>query len=167
MPDLDVDRARKVGVSVPPVSKADYLEASQQLQPGFVATVDGTDPSLGWTSQHLDPERDGGAVSFVDPGDTLPGQVYLPSQLPDPQAAIQAGLTPVKVPEHLITENENHIQGPEPSEIVAMEYRNKLRQAVVDYRSDGDDVPDTAKNATPVAAGSSNVISDAATKAGF
>lgn len=142
MPDqtVDVDEARTVGVAVPPASKDEYLEASNQLQPGFVATVDATDPSIGWTSQHMVGDREMGdgeeaeVRGFVEPGDNLPGQVYLPSQLPDPQAAIQAGLAPVKIPEHLITEDENHIQGLEMSERLGLGIRDELREAVVRHR---------------------------------
>lgn len=148
MTDLDVDSARKAGVAVPPASASEYAEAADQLQPGFVATVDGTDPSIGWTVQHRNADRvladspDGKAKpagknavkEFTEPGDTLPGQVYTPDQLPDPQAAIQAGMAPVKIPEHLITENPNHIQGPEPWERLILEAREKLRRGVVRHR---------------------------------
>lgn len=162
MPDqsVDVDEARTVGVAVPPSSKADYLEAASQLQPGYVATVDGTDPSIGWTSQHLNGERemagDGEAkvTAFVEPGDSLPGQVYLPSQLPDPQAAITAGMAPVKVPEHLITEDEDHIQGPEPLERLGLELRDRLRARVVRHRkgvADPDSIEDDAPAEEPSA----------------
>lgn len=146
MPDLDVDEARKVGVAVPPASKSDYIESAAQLQRGYVATVDGSDPSIGWTVQQLDPDRklDGeekaDSIAFVAPGDDLPGQVYLPHQLPDPQAAIDAGMAPVKIPAHLITENPDHIQGPEPSERATFDYRDAVRRGIVAHRAnDGDD----------------------------
>lgn len=140
MADLDVDGARKAGVAVPPASKSEYAEASNQLQPGFVATVDGTDPSLGWTVQHRMPEREGlsgedaAPKEYTEPGDTLPGQVYTPDQLPDPQAAIQAGMAPQKIPAHLITENADHIQGPEPLERLVLKERDRLRRAVLRHR---------------------------------
>jgi hypothetical protein len=134
MADLDVDRARSVGVAVPPASKDDYLEASTKLARGFTSTIDGTDPSIGWTVQSEDP--------YVDPYDTLPGQVYLPSQLPDPQIAIDNGMAPVKVPDYLITEDIDHIQGPEPSERVTFDYRDKLRAKVVDHLSGEDSAED-------------------------
>lgn len=141
MPELDVETARKNGVAVPPDSKSDYLEAAAELQPGYVATIDGTDPSIGWTSQHLDGDRvvpDGDdkpeIKAFVPPGDDLPGQVFLPEQLPDPKAALAAGMTPVKIPAHLITENPDHIQGPEPSERATFKYRDGIRAGVTAHR---------------------------------
>lgn len=172
MTDLDVDGARKAGVAVPPASASEYAEASDQLQPGFVATVDGTDPSLGWTVQHRDADRvlaDGpdakakpagknAVKEFTEPGDTLPGQVYTPDQLPDPQAAIQAGMAPVKIPAHLITDNPNHIQGPEPMERLVLAAREKLRHGVLRHRS-GDayagisEDDETADDAESVGAG--------------
>lgn len=157
MPDLDVDSARKQGVAVPPASKNAYLEESRELAPGFIATVDGDEPSLGWTVQHRAGDREvagGGSAEvkeYIEPGDTLPGQVYLPSQLPDPQAAIQAGMAPQKISPDLVTGNPNHIQGPEPSERAVAEYRDALRAGVLAHREgsayagigddDGDGIP--------------------------
>lgn len=137
--DLDVDRAREFGVAVPPTSADEYAEKSAQLQPGYTATADANDPSVGWTSQHRDAGRDGVFSNFVDPASTLPGQVYTPGQLPDPDLAIAAGMAPVKIPAHLITDDPNHIQGPEPTDSILDRIRADLRGAVVKFTSEAKD----------------------------
>jgi hypothetical protein len=141
MADLDVDRARGLGVAVPPTSRDEYLEAAAQLQPGYTATADATDNSIGWTVQHRDAGRAEGdnaddvtRRNFVESLDDLPGQVYLPEQLPDPALAIQAGFPPQRIPEHLIVDDENHIQGPEPSERAIAKQRAAIRAEVLARR---------------------------------
>ena len=141
MADLDVDRARGVGVAVPPTSADEYHEGAAALQPGFVATADATEPGRGWTTQMRDAEGredvgDGDRIAYTPPHDQLPGQVFTPDQLPDPQAAIAAGLPPVRVPEHLVVDDADHIQGPEPSEMAIREDRGRLRAKIVEYRDE-------------------------------
>lgn len=120
--DLDADEARAEGVFVPPASKEEYLAASEDTRRGFTKTADADDLDVGWTAAR-------GALA--DPTE-LPGQVFDPRQLPDPEVARAAGFAPLRVPEHLILEvGELHPQGPEPSEVAVLEHREELRKAYV------------------------------------
>ena len=139
MANLDVDRARELGIAVPPASRDEYLEAAGQLP--SARTSDGGDPSVGWTAQYRDAGRDedGSVVRRDYVGNDvndLPGQVYLPEQLPDPQNAIKAGFPPQRIPEHLIVDDEFHIQGPEPSERAIAKPRAAIRANVLAVRGE-------------------------------
>lgn len=118
---LDSDAAQAAGVPVPASSKDDYLKQVADI-PTTLGPHDANDPQTGWTVQT------GG--SFHEPAD-VPGQVYLPSQLPDPARAVANGLPPVQVPEHLIVEDASHPQGPEPSELAMADARQKIAESVV------------------------------------
>lgn len=122
--DLDQDRARAAGVAVPPSSKQDYLDRVADPRTNFRATADADDPQIGRTAV-----RGFGA----DPQE-LPGQVYAPSQLPDPANAVAAGFPPIQIPEHLILESDEevHPQGPEPSERAIIRERQELRADLVE-----------------------------------
>lgn len=122
--ELDQDKARAAGVAVPPTSKKDYLGRAADPRVNFLPTADADDPHVGHTA----------VTGFGPDPDDMPGQVYAPSQLPDPAAAARAGFPPVQIPEHLILDNDDdvHPQGPEPSERAIIRERTKLRGDVVD-----------------------------------
>lgn len=115
------DLAREAGVAVPATSKEKYLAAVAENSLNLVSS-DAGDPSIGWSASR--------GVSYPELAD-VPGQVYTPEQLPDPAQAIAAGLPPQQIPEHLIVEDVNHPQGPEPSELVMLDVRKPIREAVV------------------------------------
>lgn len=55
-------------------------------------SADATDPDVGWTVQHA--RRDDGAVAYPGGPATIPDQTFHPDELPDPVAALRAGLLP-------------------------------------------------------------------------
>lgn len=124
MADLDADRARAASVAVPPASKEGYLKASEDQRTGFVKTADAADPGVGWTAAR-------GALQ--DP-QQMPGQMFAPSQLPDPEVARATGFPPVQIPADQILDSDDvlHPQGPEPSEVAHMEHREALRARYVE-----------------------------------
>lgn len=103
-------------------SKDEYLKASNRLATGFGPTVDFTDGQIGTTSQ----SEDGIPTSASD----LPGQVFSVDQLPDPAIAVAYGLPPVRIPEHLILDNEEdslrHVQGKDALDVINSQLRAEL-----------------------------------------
>lgn len=120
----DTEAALAAGVATPPESLEEYKElvAAETAKPIYQNIGDYGDADRGWTVQS-------GWTPPV-PSD-VPGQVYLPEQLPDPRVAAAAGLPPVVVPEALITDDENHPQGPEPLELASRDQRQAVREAAV------------------------------------
>lgn len=103
---IDTEAAAAAGVAVPVASAEEYNEIIKDYV--VTSTADASDHDVGWTAQS--------PVSYPAPED-VPGQVYAPWQLPDPGVAIAAGHPPLAFPEHLISEDEDHPQGPEPWEV--------------------------------------------------
>lgn len=65
-------------------------------------------PDLYWSAQH--------GPMPVKPGDGP--QVYLPEQLPDPEVARSAGITPQFIPPTIVDEDAaDNVQGPEPTDV--------------------------------------------------
>lgn len=107
------------------LSKEEYLAQSRGLQTGFGPTTDFADPQLGRTVQHED--------GIPDQADGLPGQVFTVDQLPLPGNALAYGLPPQTIPEHLIVETDNHIQGKTADDIANAELRDKLGDPALAY----------------------------------
>ncbi len=120
----DTEAALAAGVATPPETLEEYKElvAAETAKPIYQNIADAGDTDRGWTVQS-------GWTPPV-PND-VPGQVYLPEQLPDPRVAAAAGLPPVVVPEYLVTDDENHPQGPEPLELISRDQRAAIREASI------------------------------------
>lgn len=113
----DAEAAAAAGVAVPPASYDEYAEKVT------VATaIDSGDTATGWTAQSK--------RSLVLPED-VPGQRFHPSQLPDPSVAIAAGIRPQAIPEHLVTEDDDDPQGPEPGDLATLDARQAIRDRIV------------------------------------
>ncbi len=115
-----------------PLSKEEYLEKVGKPQPGFTKTLDANDSSIGHTV---------GSENGIDTSslrNDTPGQVFETWQLPDPQAALDAGLPPVAVPEHLIVDGDyadgNHPQGADILDLLTREQRKGLGNPRLDER---------------------------------
>lgn len=58
-------------------------------------TADATDPDVGWTVQHAGAhQKEKDRVAYPGAPSTVPDQTFHPDELPDPLAAIRAGLLP-------------------------------------------------------------------------
>ena len=113
--------AEAPNLGAPTGSKEAYLKAQSELLPGYTPTIDALDENVGTTTF-----TDGG-IPLV--GSQLPGQVFAPWQLPNPQAALKAGLPAVTVPEHLIFDHDEavaHVQGPDALDIATHQIRESL-----------------------------------------
>jgi hypothetical protein len=100
--------AAAAGVAVPKLTVEDYNKAVADAQAKISArpgASDARDLNIGWTAQS--------GRAYEDP-ESVPGQRFAPWQLPDPAIAVAQGHAPVVIPEHLITEDEDDPQGPEP-----------------------------------------------------
>lgn len=118
------DTAPDANLGAPVGDKAAYLESQQQTLPNYTKTLDASDDNIG-ASIHTE----GGVTSPNGLGDNQPGQVFAPWQLPNPDAAIKAGLPVMTVPEHLIFDHDDavtHLQGPDPLDVLNHELREKL-----------------------------------------
>lgn len=129
-------------------------------------TADAFDPAIGWTAQS-------GEGYAVDPNTELPGQMFVRSQLPDPEIAKAAGLRPQTVPEYLILDDEEayaHPQGPEPGELVRAAKRDEVKRGLFEQanldldKAKKDAEEDADKNQLPVAKANRDSIADATAK---
>ncbi len=138
--------AAAAGVAVPPSSLEEYKEAvaDHAAAASMGTTADATDATVGWTVQS--------DASIPDPVQ-VPGQVYHPSQLPDPSVARRAGFPPVPVPEHLVVDEEDHPQGPEPWETGSdpRDVRDAIRDRVIKEHKKATGAPAPAKKLTHAA----------------
>ena len=138
----DTEAALAAGVATPPETLDEYKElvAAETAKPIYQNIADYTDTDRGWTVQS----------GWTPPvTQDTPGQVYLPEQLPDPRVAAAAGLPPVVVPEHLVTDDENHPQGPEPLELVSRDQRQAVREASISaYQDRQKELEDAKASAT-------------------
>ena len=107
------------------LSKEEYLAQSRGLMTGFGPTTDFADPQLGRTAQHEEgiPEQSNG----------LPGQVFTIGQLPSPANALAYGMPPQTVPEHLIVESVNHVQGMDSLDVASADLRATLGDPATAY----------------------------------
>lgn len=113
----DAEAAAAAGVAVPPASYDEY--ADKVTAP---VASDAGDATVGWTAQSKS--------SLVTPED-VPGQRFHPSQLPDPAVAIAAGMLPQPIPGHLVTEDDDDPQGPEPGDLASLDARQAIRDRIV------------------------------------
>lgn len=61
-------------------------------------TADATDPDVGWTVQHAQSHvKEKDRVAYPGGPSTVPDQTFHPDELPDPLAAVRAGLLPQNV----------------------------------------------------------------------
>jgi len=131
-----------VRVAQPVASKEDYLKAAAGLRPGFGATADSGDGSVGWTV--------GSGTPAPEALDSTPGQVFSLSELPDPEVALSAGFVPQRIPADLIIgDGEVHPQGPEPSTVVGSDAREELRDAIIAAANPSDAAKPAPASAAP------------------
>lgn len=101
--------AAEAGVATPSLSTDEYTQAvatATAKLPARPGSADAADFDRGWTAQ---------SDKAAEAPEDRPGQRFAPWQLPDPAIAVASGHAPVVVPEHLITEDEDDPQGPEPA----------------------------------------------------
>ena len=94
---------RDAPVSLNEVITTDKRDAVKYDDRGALVTGDGkrialsadaTDPDVGWTVQHARTEDDREGVAYPGGPATVPDQTFHPDELPDPVAALRAGLLP-------------------------------------------------------------------------
>lgn len=115
------EAAAAAGIALPPASAEEYNQVVEKarVDTAFDATADAGDAGVGWTAQS--------GRAFEAPED-VPGQRFAPWQLPDPNVAVRAGLPPVAIPEHLITEDEDDPQGPTAQERANAALHDQIRE---------------------------------------
>lgn len=108
-----------------PASKEDYLKAAT------TTVADAGDLARGWTVASSAPCPEAPQV---------PGQLFAPSELPDPEVAKAVGFQPQAIPEHLILGADDDVdpQGPEPSTVLKAKYREALRERIVAAAEESD-----------------------------
>lgn len=94
---------RDAPVSLNEVITTDKRDAVKYDERGALVTGDGqkialaadaTDPDVGWTVQHARREDNDDRVAYPGGPATVPDQTFHPDELPDPVAALRAGLLP-------------------------------------------------------------------------
>jgi hypothetical protein len=97
----DETKAKSGVVSLNEVITTDKKDAVRYDKSGALVTKDGqkialaadaTDPDVGWTVQQARAEKD--PVAYPGGPATVPDQTVHPDELPDPVAALRAGLLP-------------------------------------------------------------------------
>lgn len=118
------EAAAAAGVALPPNSAEEYNKVVEKarVDTAFDATADAGDAGVGWTAQS--------GRAFEAPED-VPGQRFAPWQLPDPNVAVRAGLPPVSIPEHLVTEDDDDPQGPTSEERANAALHDQIRDRVL------------------------------------
>jgi hypothetical protein len=106
-----------VGIALPVDSYEDYADRAAATNSAYTTSVDALDVASGWTAQSEGP---------IPQPEQLPGQLYHPSQLPDPRIAQATGFPAQAIPEYLVTTDADHPNGPELDE-AAEERRTAIR----------------------------------------
>ena len=127
-----------VGIAVPVASYDEYVDHAAVTNAAYTTSIDSLDVTNGWTAQTDGP---------IPQPEQMPGQLYHPSQLPDPRIAAAGGFPAVLIPEHLVSEDTNLPNGPE------LDNSTEERRAAIRDSRLSSAVPKPGGAATPPAGG--------------
>lgn len=134
MPETKTRRASEADVDAQVLGSGNP-ETQEETRAGIHESVGEeaylADPERFWTAQH-GPMPDTGTAAALGP------QKYLPQQLPDPDIARAAGITPQTIPSSIVIDTEAGAEGtydpkgPEPGEIVRLVVNDATNKHMLD-----------------------------------